>query len=438
MVGTGKVCFGSAVAVVARDTGQFVGGYAEQFDPKKGVRLFHGSIAAALQFSSQMGKPVSHDPKQMRLSVGSLEWTLNPNQALLAQWTRSASPFPTFEYSDALRILEDPSRRDRFRDKLVILGDARGSDMATTQPFGDIPGVDFMAQMTNTALLPFSARTALMPDPIFAFLCLILGSISFASAAAKNLGLLCIGPPAATAASFLAPYLTVPVTGVTIDTWVAASTVAVCTALGLVSSQTALSNRTYRPAGLEEDSTVVFLDLVSSTELLGRLGTARYTRVIADLLREGAIVIRRHGGSVERTTGDGFVAVFRGRYRKPHTERSIDAAREILRVAQRIGRKHTFPLRLAIGIESGEVGGAYVEEGGRKTWMSSGRAVNLAQRLMASCNGFGIAIAVGPCAQARVGFEYPLHSVGKFKPRGFNDEVEVSTLVLPEENLPNN
>jgi class 3 adenylate cyclase len=252
--------------------------------------------------------------------------------------------------------------------------------------------------------------------------------MSFGCGVARRLWLLILGPALAVTLAFLAPQWTVHAYGESIETWIVASAIVLSALIGLAVSLTPLADPHYRPIGVQEDATVIIADLRASTELLRTLGPDRYTRVMTELLNECSRVVRKNGGEVERATGDGFLAVFRGRKRKPHTVRSVEATKGLMETALQVGKTHGLNLALSVGIESGEVGGTYVEEAGRTAWMSAGRTVNLAQRLMASCSDFQVSVAIGPGAKARLGFGYPLISVGTFEPKGFSESVEVSTI----------
>lgn len=91
--------------------------------------------------------------------------------------------------------------------------------------------------------------------------------------------------------------------------------------------------------------TILFTDLVGSTELRARLGDdAADPRIAAHLARVGAIVAE-HDGGVVKTTGDGVLATFR-------------SARRALACAGAIQRSEAFeddPLALRVGLDAGEV-----------------------------------------------------------------------------------
>src|ERR1700757_4914403 len=56
--------------------------------------------------------------------------------------------------------------------------------------------------------------------------------------------------------------------------------------------------------------TVLFADVVHSMEIAATVGTERLREIMADLVDRCAVVIQRYGGTVDKFTGDGLMAVF--------------------------------------------------------------------------------------------------------------------------------
>lgn len=89
--------------------------------------------------------------------------------------------------------------------------------------------------------------------------------------------------------------------------------------------------------------TVLFTDIVASTEQSARVGHRRWTTVIADHDAMVRAALVRHRGVEVKTTGDGFLAVFDA------TTRAVRAAVEITRAAKGLG------LELRAGVHTGEI-----------------------------------------------------------------------------------
>ncbi len=102
--------------------------------------------------------------------------------------------------------------------------------------------------------------------------------------------------------------------------------------------------------------TIMFTDLVSSTELLVALGEDRFDSVRDE--HDGVVdgAIRSCGGEIVKHTGDGFMAVFAG------AADAIAAAADIQRQIAERNAESDAPLGVRIGISAGDVterGGDY-------------------------------------------------------------------------------
>jgi class 3 adenylate cyclase len=89
--------------------------------------------------------------------------------------------------------------------------------------------------------------------------------------------------------------------------------------------------------------TIVFTDLVGSTERAVSLGDREWRDVLARHYRMVRVALDRHRGREVDTAGDGFLAVFDG------AGRAIEAAKDIRDASQKEG------LSIRAGIHSGEV-----------------------------------------------------------------------------------
>jgi class 3 adenylate cyclase len=90
-------------------------------------------------------------------------------------------------------------------------------------------------------------------------------------------------------------------------------------------------------------ATVLFTDIVSSTEQSARLGHRRWSRVIEDHDAAVRSALQRYRGTEVKTMGDGFLATFDA------TTRGVRAALDIVRAASAMG------LKVRAGVHTGEV-----------------------------------------------------------------------------------
>ena len=56
--------------------------------------------------------------------------------------------------------------------------------------------------------------------------------------------------------------------------------------------------------------TVLFADVVHSMDIASAVGAERLREIMAELFDRSAAVVRRYGGTVDKFTGDGIMAVF--------------------------------------------------------------------------------------------------------------------------------
>ena len=56
--------------------------------------------------------------------------------------------------------------------------------------------------------------------------------------------------------------------------------------------------------------TVLFADVVHSMDIAAAVGPERLREIMAELLDRSAAVVKRYGGTVNKFTGDGIMAVF--------------------------------------------------------------------------------------------------------------------------------
>src|SRR6267378_1920468 len=119
-------------------------------------------------------------------------------------------------------------------------------------------------------------------------------------------------------------------------------------------------------------ATVLFVDLVSSTELLSDADPEVVRRRVSRFFDQVSHCIVTHGGTVEKFAGDAVMAAFGVPLaHEDDAERAVRAALTTLVLVKELG------LEARVGIESGEV----VTEDEAQSTFATGEAVNLAARL---------------------------------------------------------
>ena len=135
--------------------------------------------------------------------------------------------------------------------------------------------------------------------------------------------------------------------------------------------------RPAQPGDVRKTVTVVFCDLVDSTELGERLDPESLRALMARWYNAMRVPLEGHGGTVEKFIGDAVMAVFGvPQVHEDDALRAVLAAGEMRRALGALNAEIGSDLRIRIGVNSGEV----VAGEGSAT-LVTGDAVNTAKRL---------------------------------------------------------
>jgi class 3 adenylate cyclase len=131
--------------------------------------------------------------------------------------------------------------------------------------------------------------------------------------------------------------------------------------------------------------TVLFADVVRSMDVASAVGAERLREIMAELVDRAAAVVKRCGGTVDKFTGDGIMALFGAPVAlEDHALRACRAGLEIhggiSDLALEVSRRDHVELQLRIGLNSGQV--ITGEIGTAATgYTAIGEHVGLAQRM---------------------------------------------------------
>ena len=106
--------------------------------------------------------------------------------------------------------------------------------------------------------------------------------------------------------------------------------------------------------------TVLFADVVHSMDIAATVGPERLREIMTELVERSAAVVKRYGGTVDKFTGDGIMAVFGAPIAlEDHAIRACLAALGLQEASQRLSvdvrDRDGVDLRLRIGLNSGQV-----------------------------------------------------------------------------------
>ena len=130
---------------------------------------------------------------------------------------------------------------------------------------------------------------------------------------------------------------------------------------------------------------MLFADVVQSMYIASAVGAERLREIMAGLVDRAAAVVKRYGGTLDKFTGDGIMAVFGAPFAlEDHALRACRAALDIQSVisdlADEVSQRDGMDLKLRIGLNSGQVIAGEIGSGGAG-YTAIGEQVGMAQRM---------------------------------------------------------
>ena len=183
---------------------------------------------------------------------------------------------------------------------------------------------------------------------------------------------------------------------------------------------------TTRPVDAERRQlTVLFCDLVGSTELAARLDPEDLREVMGGYHRITAAAVERFEGHVARYLGDGVLAYFGWpRAHEDAAERAVRAGLELVGAVARLESHADARLQARVGIATGQVVvGDLVGEGAARDEAVVGETPNLAARLQALAKPGTVVISQG--TRRLVGGLFDLDDLGPQRLKGFAEPLAV-------------
>jgi class 3 adenylate cyclase len=131
--------------------------------------------------------------------------------------------------------------------------------------------------------------------------------------------------------------------------------------------------------------TVLFADVVHSMDIAAAVGVERLREIMTELVNRSSAVVQRYGGTVDKFTGDGIMAVFGAPMAlEDHAIRACLAAlgvqEETRRLAVEVQDRDGIELQLRVGLNSGQVIAGEIGSG-PFGYTAVGEQVGMAQRM---------------------------------------------------------
>jgi DNA-binding response OmpR family regulator len=138
----------------------------------------------------------------------------------------------------------------------------------------------------------------------------------------------------------------------------------------------------------EVDATLLFSDISGFTNMSARLSPPEVVAILNESFDSLCVVIKEHGGDIDKFIGDAIMAVFedRSEFDEPHALRAVRAAWGMQQALAAFNARREHALLMRIGLNSGpvvrgDIGSRYV----RRDYTCIGDVVNRAQRHEAKC-----------------------------------------------------
>ncbi len=131
--------------------------------------------------------------------------------------------------------------------------------------------------------------------------------------------------------------------------------------------------------------TVLFADVVHSMDIAAAVGAERLREIMTEVFNRSGAVVQRYGGTVDKFTGDGIMAVFGAPTAlEDHAVRACLAASavqvDVQQLAAQVDRRDGVALQLRVGLNSGEVIAGEIGSG-PSGYTTVGEQVGMAQRM---------------------------------------------------------
>ncbi|MDT5348102.1 MAG: hypothetical protein QOH91_1389 [Mycobacterium sp.] len=143
--------------------------------------------------------------------------------------------------------------------------------------------------------------------------------------------------------------------------------------------------------------TVLFADVVHSMRIAAAVGAERLRDIMTELVNRATVVVQRYGGTVDKFTGDGVMALFGAPVAlEDHAFRAclaaLDIQRETERLAAEIQRRDGIALQLRVGLNSGQVIAGEIGSG-PMGYTAIGEQVGMAQRMESVAPAGGVMLS---------------------------------------------
>ncbi len=186
-------------------------------------------------------------------------------------------------------------------------------------------------------------------------------------------------------------------------------------------------------SGVQEEITVMFVDMRSWTARTSMSAPAEIVEVMNDFFRVSVRVVEEeHRGMVNKYLGDGFMAIFgagAGESGSNHAGEAVAAGREILVAVKKLNddlvAKSRAPIQIGIGIHSGMAIVGSVGSPQRLEFTAIGNTVNIASRMQGLTKTVGRPLLVTAAVRDRSGDSFTFEELPPQEVRGIDGRLPI-------------
>jgi adenylate cyclase len=178
------------------------------------------------------------------------------------------------------------------------------------------------------------------------------------------------------------------------------------------------------------EAAAMFCDIRSFTSIVEAQGPAETIELLNDYYTLMMDAIGGQGGIVNQMVGDGLMAIFGAPVPAPDfRRRAVQAARQMVELIELFNRDQEAlrrtPIRIGVGVASGQVIAGYTGTQHRATYTCVGDTVNLAARLEAHTKEIGRLILIDEDTRNGLNGEIPVRPEGEIVLKGKTTAVNV-------------
>ena len=170
--------------------------------------------------------------------------------------------------------------------------------------------------------------------------------------------------------------------------------------------------------------TIMFADIRGSVALTSGMDPERVDEVLSATIGKMMRAVDRYGGTVNRVSGDGIMAIFGAPLaHEHHAEQACHAALAILQDAQSDAADGLGPVRIRVGLHSGEVVMRDLVANSTAYYEAMGLAVSVAARMEQAAEAGRVVIS--PQTRRLAGDAVEVRSLGLQPVKGLEQPMEL-------------